>query len=488
MKLGLATALAAVLWIVGGGGQVQAQSASNPPMAASEAKQKLKQGKHYLRKGLIEQGIAQLEAALKLPRDRHAGPIVLALHKAYRKAGRFGDAMEVLERSADLQAAKDLRDKLTKTYGRMRFTAVRTQDAGVKGAVAIMAPGLISKEKKAVFHGAQAALAEGVQLPVRVWLPFADYRVGGRTVAHRPGKPAPDVAVMLPRIAVIAEHPRELEGPIVEALGRNVGGELRKVLAGDLRSKAKAKALIKWSPELVITLGAGSTQISRMILPTSPTVFAGVPKDMWKRMMRRDRKGLTGVATEAPWPVVARLFRSVVPEVRRVGIVVRTRSKATAEYATAALKRLGVETVVEHVRHAEQARTALARVARGADALWALPDTGLWNLDNRKVFRDICRNRGAACLGPDDQLVEEGVLMAVSSPDEVLGARLAFLARAIVRDGKRPEELPIAPPTGYAFVLNVRTAEALGLTLSEETRRSAARLHGRSAAAAATTR
>lgn len=497
MRFRRAAALAVAILATSGGGDVQAQDppgssagdgVANPPMAASATKQRLKQARHYLKRGRIPQAISELKAALKLPRDRHAGALALTLYKAHRKAGRFDEAMATLQEYRDLPACAERLDKLSGDYGPMRFTAARKQDEGVTGAVAVQAKGLISRKKKAVFREVQARLSAGVSLPAQAWLPFGEYQVGGRTVEHRRDTPIPEVAVVLPRIVVIAEHARDLEGPVVEAMARSVGGELRKELAGELSHKKRAKALLAWRPELVVSLGAGSTQLARMLLPTTPTLFAGVPKDLWKRMLRRGRKGITGIADEAPWPVVARLFRQVVPGATRVGIVARTRSKQQAEYAASALGRSGIEARVELVRHAERARTALARVARGADALWALPDTGMWNQANRTAFLELCDKRGAACLGPDEGLVEKGVLMAIRPPQEAVGARLAELARAIVRDGRKPEDLPIAPPTHYAYVLNVQTAERLGLSLSEATLREAARLHGRSDAAAATTR
>ena len=473
---------------MGAGRAGKAGDARNPPMATSSAKHKLKQGRHYLKKGLIKQAIARLKAGLALPQSSHTGKLAVALHKAYRKAGRFDDAMDAVERHRTLKGPDALWKKLTTDFGPLRFVGARARDLKVVGAVAVHAPGLISTDKKEVFRQAQLRLGGGVQLPFLIWLPFGEYRIGGAAYTHRaaPGA-APDLRVAMPRIAVIAEHRRDLDGPVVEAMGMEVGGELRRVLAADLNKKKAAKALLAWSPELVITLGAGATQMSRMLLPKTPTVFASVPKDMWKRMLRRGRQGVTGVATEAPWPVVSRLFRQIAPGVKRVGIVVRRRTQAQADYAAAALKRAGVEVIIEAVRHPEQARTALARVVRGADALWALPDTELWNDPNRKLFAQICDERAIPCLAPDEALVEDGVLMAVRPPDDVLGARLAQLARAIVRDGKEAHDLPISPPSGYAYVLNAHTAEVLGLNLSEDALEAAARLHGRAVSASATT-
>ena len=133
---------------------------------------------------------------------------------------------------------------------------------------------------------------------------------------------------------------------------------------------------------------------------------------------------------------------------------------------------------VEEVRDAAELPGALGRVARDVEAFWALPDTGLWTPGNRDAFVRLARDRGAPCLGPDEGFVELGALMSVRPPHDLLGARLAEIARSILYEGAAAESVPIVPAGRVAGVLNLATAEALGLKLSEEVLQGAARLVG----------
>ena len=69
-------------------------------------------------------------------------------------------------------------------------------------------------------------------------------------------------------------------------------------------------------------------------------------------------------------------------------------------------------------------------------------------------------------------------------PEEAVGARLAELARAVLHEGRPAHTLPIAPPDAWSYVVNAATAAALGLPLSDEVVRAAARVIGGPAQAA----
>ena len=67
-------------------------------------------------------------------------------------------------------------------------------------------------------------------------------------------------------------------------------------------------------------------------------------------------------------------------------------------------------------------------------------------------------------LYPDGQAVREGGLMSYGAHLLELHRRAATYVAKILQ-GTKPADLPIEQPTTFEFVINLRTAQALGLTI-----------------------
>ena len=70
--------------------------------------------------------------------------------------------------------------------------------------------------------------------------------------------------------------------------------------------------------------------------------------------------------------------------------------------------------------------------------------------------------------GLDFGVEEPGLttLMSRGAPLQAMGRRAASLAGRILR-GARPSELPVEKPTKFELIINLKTANVLGLTISE---------------------
>jgi putative ABC transport system substrate-binding protein len=119
---------------------------------------------------------------------------------------------------------------------------------------------------------------------------------------------------------------------------------------------------------------------------------------------------------------------------------------------------------VVELRHAEELDSAFAAMAQArADALLVVEDALLLSrLRGRTV--DLAATHRRPAMYDRRQVVEAGGLMAYGANTLDRRRRAATYVDKILK-GAKPADLPVEQPTPFELVINLKTAEALGLTI-----------------------
>jgi putative ABC transport system substrate-binding protein len=159
--------------------------------------------------------------------------------------------------------------------------------------------------------------------------------------------------------------------------------------------------------------------------------------------------------------------KEAVPEVTQVAILAhRTQWHITQliREAEGAARALGMQPQVLEVRHAAELERACETAAQeGVGALLIVPGL-LFSLHDRRLAALTVQYRLPA-IYTRRSFAEAGGLLAYGpkSTDFVqLGAR--YVDRLL--KGAKPADLPVERPTTFELVVNLTTAEALGITLA----------------------
>jgi putative tryptophan/tyrosine transport system substrate-binding protein len=97
-----------------------------------------------------------------------------------------------------------------------------------------------------------------------------------------------------------------------------------------------------------------------------------------------------------------------------------------------------------------------------------LSSTGLFWVERKRIADLALRHRlPTMCEGRD--WVEAGCLMSYAPNLDALYRRSATYVDKILK-GAKPADLPIEQPTKFEFVINLKTAKALGLTIPPSVR------------------
>jgi putative ABC transport system substrate-binding protein len=161
------------------------------------------------------------------------------------------------------------------------------------------------------------------------------------------------------------------------------------------------------------------------------------------------------------------LLKETVPQSTRVAVLANPAFEVNTLYLrnlTVAAQALGLHLHVVEVRSADELDAAFAAMTRaGADALMVLSDPALMdNLVGRVA--DLAATHRLPAMYNWKMYVEAGGLMSYgpSLPERL--RRAATYMDKILK-GAKPGDLPMEQPTQFDLVINLKTAQALGITM-----------------------
>jgi putative ABC transport system substrate-binding protein len=158
-------------------------------------------------------------------------------------------------------------------------------------------------------------------------------------------------------------------------------------------------------------------------------------------------------------------LKAAVPTLSRVAVL-RHRDAPVDPYVTetqAAAHALGLQLHVLEVRSPDEFAQAFAAMTRAqADALVVIP-SGLF-FSQRSQLAALALQHRLPAVFLEREFVEAGGLMAYGPSLSDLSQRVATYVHKILQ-GAKPADLPVEQPTRFELVINLKTAQALGMTI-----------------------
>ena len=235
------------------------------------------------------------------------------------------------------------------------------------------------------------------------------------------------------------------------------------------RERKYAAELVALAPDVILASGTLSVAALQRVTHTLPIVFAAVTDpvgDGFVDTLSSPGGNTTGFmlfeySLSGKW---LELLKQVAPRVTQAGIVrVPNLPSAAAEFASlqAVAQYIGVEITPLNIRDPGQIERAVAAFARSANSGLILPPSASGSVHRNLIITLAARYKLPAVYTYRFAVTEGGLISY--GPDAVDQFRRAAGYVDRILKGEKPGDLPVEAPTKYELVINLKTAEALGL-------------------------
>jgi putative ABC transport system substrate-binding protein len=239
------------------------------------------------------------------------------------------------------------------------------------------------------------------------------------------------------------------------------------------RLSAFAAELVRLKVSVIVTSATPPTIAAKRATSVIPIVFAVSGDPVGSGLvasLARPGGNVTGLSIQSVDTVSKQveLLRDVVPNLHRLAVLANESNpmnRRQAEEVQAAAHALGLEVAPLDVRRADDIAPAFATLDGRADALYVAADP-LFFSNILAISALSLKARLPDMYSFREEVVAGGLLSyGASFPD--LFRRAAELVDKILR-GANPADIPVEQPTKFDLVVNLKTAKALGLAISDK--------------------
>ena len=253
--------------------------------------------------------------------------------------------------------------------------------------------------------------------------------------------------------------------------GQNIAIEHRAAEWKYERLPGLAAELVRLKVDVIVAASGPATEAAKQATRTIPIVFtvSGDPvAEGFVASLARPGGNLTGLATISPELVGKQLemLKAVAPKVSRVAVLQNPDQPSHASAVRQAedpARALGVQLQVLKARTPAEIEAAFAAMSsQRAGGVLVLRDA-VFRAQRAQIVALAAKSRLPAVYGLREE-AEAGGLMAYGASVPQMFQRAATYVDKILK-GAKPADLPVEQPTKFEFVINMKTAKALGLTI-----------------------
>lgn len=231
------------------------------------------------------------------------------------------------------------------------------------------------------------------------------------------------------------------------------------------KGRELARQIHASGPALVLAVGLKAALAARLEIDDTPVIFTMV-LDPPKHDLAAPN--MTGVLLEVPLDRQFGGIRSVLPKVKRIGVLYDpSKSSQTIDDARRQAKAQGFDLVVRQVTAEKEVPTALRTLLPTIGALWLAPDSTVLSDESLRFILNTAFDQAVPVIGFSPEFVRSGALMSLSVDYGDVGRQAGTLARKIL-GGQLTLPLKAVPADRIKMAINLKTAKFLRIEIPKE--------------------
>jgi putative tryptophan/tyrosine transport system substrate-binding protein len=253
--------------------------------------------------------------------------------------------------------------------------------------------------------------------------------------------------------------------------GRNIVLEPRYGDGRQERLPELASELVRLRADVIVAGTNPAVAAAKRATTTIPIVMASVADPVGAGFianLARPGGNITGVTIDASAEILGKnlgLLVEIVPRLSRVGVLRQLPYASGFAELEAAARKLNVELYVVDIRSPDDIEGAfLAMAAKKVGAVVIL--AGAFAFARRQRVAELALKHRLPAIHLLREYVDAGLLMSNGPNLPDIFRRAATYVDKILK-GTKPAELPVEQPTKFELVINLKTANALGVTIPQ---------------------
>ncbi len=221
---------------------------------------------------------------------------------------------------------------------------------------------------------------------------------------------------------------------------------------------------------VLLTVGSIATAFADKHFPQTPVVFAKVLNPIESGFISSwDNPGghVTGAALDIPVDQQIQKFSTVIPNLKRIGVIYSISSQRLVDEARKSCTALGLQLIGIQIAATKDLPGAVDSLCKTVDGIWTIADELLSTPQFiRHTLVETLRAR-IPIMGFNQNFVENGALFCLEADYKFIGRQAGEIVSSILNGKEVGSIKPTVPDVVYLY-LNLKSSKLLNIDLSPE--------------------